>query len=109
MSIYEIMYNTDWEGIVKYLRPDGNVYTKVTFYKDGNKISCIKWHHGKEVHLADFIVDNKIVSYNIYNVWLEFSIGCEYDLRKIDDEYLRDLLEFDIKSRLKTKSLGYEQ
>ena len=107
MDIYEIMYNTDWEEIVKYLRPDGNVYTKVTFYKDGNKISCIKWHHWKD-DLTDFIVDNKIVSYNIYNVWLEFTIGCKYDLRKIDDEYLRDLLEFDIESRLNTK-FGYEQ
>lgn len=102
MSIYEIMHNTDWEGIVKYLRPDGNVYTKVTFYKDGNKISCIKWHHGKD-DLADFIVDNKIVTYNLERSWLYFSIGTSYDLRKIDDEYLRDLLEFDIESRLKTR------
>lgn len=107
MSIYEIMYNTDWEEIVKHLRPDGNVYTKVTFYKDGDKISCIKWHHWKD-DLVDFIVDNKIVSYNVGNSWLQFSIGYEVDLSKINEDYLIEDLKYHIESRLNTK-FGYEQ
>ena len=41
-NFQQMLDNINWEDVLDYIRPNGNIYTKLTFYKDGDKISCHK-------------------------------------------------------------------